>query len=104
MPAGPVLVRAAGHTVYCCCCWLLLLLLLWCTWQHEDAAPRHLARDEDGGEEEPHARPRPRPGSLLPPVLGDLLILGHDDNTIRAQLRGVGWSAWKQLLVKPSLR
>ena len=101
MPAGPVLVRAAGHTIYSI---LLLLLLLWCTWQHEDAAPRHLARDEDGGEEEPHARPRPRPGSLLPPVLGDLLILGHDDNTITAQLRGVGWSAWKQLLVKPSLR
>ena len=76
---------------------LLLLLLLWCTWQHEDAAPRHLARDEDGGEEEPHARPRP--GSLLPSVLGDLLILGHIDNTTRAKLRGVGWSAWKQLLI-----
>ena len=101
MPAGPVLVRAAGHTIYSILL-LLLSLLLWCTWQHEDAAPRHLARDEDGGEEEPHARPRP--GSLLSPVLGDLLILGHDDNTITAQLRGVGWSAWKQLLVKPSLR
>ena len=101
MPAGPVLVKAAGHTIYSIL--LLLLLLLLCTWQHEDAAPRHLARDEDGGEEEPHARPRPG-GSLLPPVLGDLLILGHDDKIITAQLRGVGWSAWKQLLVKPSLR
>ena len=93
MPAGPVLVRAAGHTNTV----VVVVVVAVVTWQHEDAAPRHLARDEDGGEEEPHARPRP--GSLLPSVLGDLLILGHIDNTIRAKLRGVGWSAWKQLLI-----
>ena len=74
MPAGPVLVRAAGHTNTV----VVVVVAAVVTWQHEDAAPRHLARDEDGGEEEPHARPRPRPGSLLLPALGDLLILGHN--------------------------
>ena len=74
MPAGPVLVRAAGHTNTVVVVVVVVVAVV--TWQHEDAAPRHLARDEDGGEEEPHARPRP--GSLLLPALGDLLILGHN--------------------------